>query len=186
MKAFTSYDFKDVQLFMENKDFARANELLMEMYDYSKNFIHIESGYLMYYIGHCQECLGNNYVAIEWLNSAIRIDPFNYDYASYRCGVLSEIEKTLEKHIPYGDAKFAEVIKIYNFLLDQGSVRSSLQFSMIHFYLKVNEVTTAKKMLENYLERNPNDEEAKIMYASLDTFVVKNNPLKQKQKLKSA
>jgi tetratricopeptide (TPR) repeat protein len=186
MKTFTSYDLKDAQIFMENKDYKQANELLNEMYDYSKNFLHIESGYLMYYIGYCHDCLGDSYAAIEWINGAIRIDPFNYDYAAYRSGALGEIEKTLEKHIPYGSAKLAEVIKIYNFLLDQGNVKSSLQFSMIRFYFKINDIVTAKKMLINFLERNPNDEEAKMMFASLDTFVVKNNPLKQKQNLKSA
>lgn len=186
MKIYTACDFKDVLALLEDKEYVLANELLLEIYDYHKNVLHLESSYLFYYRGVLQYYLGNNYAAVEWLNKALALDSFNYQHASYKSFVLSEIESSLDAHIPYGIIRLKEVEKIYQFLKEQGHVRTALQFNMIRFYIKINDNETAKSMLVNYLDRNPNDEDAKSMLMGLDSFVIDSGTLKSKQKLKTA
>lgn len=168
MKVFTVSDFKDVYVFIENKEYQRAYDFLFEAHSYLKNHLHRESAHVMYYLGYCQACLKNPYSAVDWLNRAFEIDNCNYIYASLRTSVLAEIEESIEPFIPYGTEKLAEVEKIYNYLLKEGYVRSNLQFMMIRFYININELSVAKNMLENYLERNPNDDEACFIYSNLN------------------
>lgn len=185
IKTFTVSDFKDVLVFIENKEYTQAIDLLMEINTYMKTFLQVESAHILYYIAYCHDCLNNPYGAIDWVNRVLQIDPFNYHYASFRTSVLAEIENSIDQLIPYGILKFAEVEKIYQFLIIQGYVRSNLQFNMIRYYIKVNELETAKVMLKNYLERNPNDEEAIFILSSLTSFYVNNNS-NQRPKLKTA
>lgn len=186
MKSFAVCDFKDVLVFLENKENQRAYDTLFEIHSFMKDVLHQESAHIMYYLAYCQELLGNPYSALDWLNRVLEIDSFNYYYASYRSSILSQIENSIDDLIPYGLEKNAEVEKIYNFLIKEGHVRSSLQFSMIRFYIKTNELETAKTMLTNFLERNPNDEEAKFMYSSLNSFGVSNNKVNMKTNIKCA
>ncbi len=170
MKIFTVSDFKDVFVFIENKDYQRAYDLLFDAQLYLKNTLHQESAHVLYYLSYCQYCLGNLYGAMEWVSKALEIDSYNYGYATFRTTLLSEIEESIDSLIPYGLEKSADVERIYSFLLKEGQVRSSVQFLMIRFYIKINEISSAKIMLENFLERNPNDEEASFMYATLNSF----------------
>jgi len=183
MKTYTVSDFKDVLIFIDNKDYQRAYDLLLETHTYLKNVLHQESAHIMYYMAYCQDFLGNPYGAIEWINRCLEIDSYNYFYASFRGGCLGEIEDSIDQFIPYGIEKYAEVEKIYNFLLKEGHVRSSVQFSMIRFYIKINELGTAKKMLENFIERNPNDKEASFIYTTLNSF---GSAISKKSKLRAA
>ena len=133
MKIFTVSDFKDVFTFIDNKDYQRAYDLLLEGHTYLKNVLHQESAHVMYYMAYCQDYLNNPYAAIEWLNLALEIDSYNYSYATFRTSVLSEIEESIDPLVPYGLEKLGEVEKIYSYLLKEGHVRSSVQFSMIIF-----------------------------------------------------
>lgn len=184
MKNFTVSDFKDVLEFIENKEFQRAYDLLIEVHSFLKETLHQDSAHIMYYLAYCQDSMGNSYAGVEWLNRVLEIDGFNYYYASYRTNILSDIESSIDKFIPYGIEKNTEVEKIYNFLIKEGHVRSSLQFSMIRFYIKTNELETARKMLTNFIERNPNDDEAKFMFSTLNSFGV-GNINNKRAKLKS-
>jgi tetratricopeptide (TPR) repeat protein len=186
MKTFTVYDFKDVLTLIDDKEYKIANEMLVEIYDYNINVLHVESSYVIYYLGVLQYYLGNNFAAIDWFNKSLELDPYNYHHASFRGQVLSEIESTIDSHVPYGIARLKEVEKIYLFLKEQGFVRSALQFSMIRFYLKINDKPTAKVMLQNFLDRNPNDEDAKALLMGIDSFIVDAGALKSKQKTKAA
>lgn len=186
MKSFTVSDFKDALVFIENKDYERANSLLLEIHDFMKNILHHESAHIMYYLAYCQDCLKNPYAAIDWVNRSLEIDPYNYYYASFRTTILGEIEESIDQLIPYGMEKLAEVEKLYNYLIAQGQVRSNLQFNMIRFYIKINNLEAAQDMLENFLERNPNDSEAKFMYSSLNSFGVKSRKIDQKAKIRCA
>lgn len=186
MKIFTVSDFKDVFIFIDNREYQRAYDFLFEAHTYLKNVLHQESAHVMYYMAYCQDYLNNPYGAIEWLNQALEIDNCNYVYASFRTSVLSEIEESIDPLIPYGIEKYGEVEKIYNFLLKEGYVRSNVQFLMIRFYIKINELSVAKKMLENFIERNPNDEEASFMYANLNSFSLSTSKKDARTKLKTA
>lgn len=180
MKSFTASDFKDILVFLENKEYERANFQLIEIHEFMKNILNQESAHIMYYIAYCQDCLRNPYKAIEWVNRSLEIDPYNYFYASFRATVLCEVEESIDQLIPYGVEKLAEVEKIYQYLMKEGHIRSNLQFNLIRYHIKINNLESAKLMLENFLERNPNDSEATFMYATLMSYGVKKTQAKQK------
>lgn len=185
MKAYTAYDLLDVRTLMDQKNYEAAYNLLIEIYDHSKNVLKIESPFVLYFLALCQANLGSYYKAAEWAHQAKKADPLNCDINNLYYNLLTSIEESVVELVPYGLEKKEEVEKIYTYLLEKGHVRSSLQFCMIRFYLKINELEPAKEMLENYLNRNPNDEEAKFMKTCMDSFGVKST-LSQKARVKAA
>lgn len=186
MNTYTVYDFTDIRILMDDKKYDEALTILNQMNDYSSATLGIKSPYVMYFIAICQANLGQTYSAVKWLRMAKTIDPFNNDVACFYTTLLCEIETSIDSLVPYGKAKWAEVEKIYLFLREHGHVRSSLQFNMIRFYIKINELKTARLMLTNFLERNPNDDEANFMLTSLDAFGVSTEKLNRRSKLKAA
>lgn len=185
MKAYTAYDLLDARILMEQKKFEEAYNLLMEVYDHTKNILNIESPFLFYLLALCQANLGYHYKAVEWAQKGKKADPLNCDVNNLYFTMLTTIEESVIDLVPYGLEKKEEVEKIYQFLLEKGHIRNTLQFCMIRFYIKINELEPAREMLENYLVTNPNDEDAKFMKTCMDSFGVKGN-LSQKARVKAA
>lgn len=185
MKAYTSYDLLDARILMGQKKYEEAYNLLMEVYDHTKNILNIQSPYLLYQLALCQANLGNHYKAVEWALQGKKADPLNWDVNNLYFTLLGTIEESVIDLVPFGLEKKEEVEKIYTYLLEKGHIRNTLQFCMIRFYIKINELVLAKEMLDNYLITNPNDEDAKFMKSCMDSFGVKSN-LSQKARVKAA
>ena len=112
MKIFTVSDFKDIFIFIDDKQYEKAIDALFESRTYLKTTLHQESAHVLYYLSYCQFCMNNPYGAMEWINMALKIDSYNFSYANFRTTVLSVIEDSIDLLIPYGIEKFNEVEKI--------------------------------------------------------------------------
>ena len=170
MKLYTAYDFSDIKTFINNKHYERALEELLLINSYSKEVLKMESPYTLYYISYCHYCMNNYTLAIEWISKAIELDLLNYEFARLQNDIYLEIENRLISLIPYGNDHKNEILKTYDYLFKCGFVRSSLQFEMIRYYQKINELEKAYDLLLNYLDRNPNDKDAQLMMESLNAF----------------
>jgi tetratricopeptide (TPR) repeat protein len=186
MIPYTVYDMSDVDTYMKNKEYDKAYDLLMNIHDQNLNLYKTESPYVMYMLSICHANFGQTYVALDWIQKARSYDQFNYLFADLENRLLIDLENFVTELIPFGMEKKEEVEKIYNYLHKRGFVRSSVQFNMIRFYIRINELVTAEKMLENFLERSPNDQEAKFILSTLKSFGVKTDRLDNKSKVKAA
>ena len=186
MIPYTVYDLADVETYMKNKEHDKAYDLLMKIHDQNLNIYKSESPYVMYMLAICHANFGQTYVALDWIEKARSYDQYNYLFADIENRLFVDLENSVSELIPYGIEKKEEVEKIYNYLHKRGFIRSGIQFNMIRFYIHINELVIAEKMLDNYLERSPNDQEAKFIKSSLNSFGVKTDRLDNKSKVKAA
>lgn len=154
---YTIFDVKDALDLFKKENYQDALEIFLQVYEQSLNEMK-ESGFLACYIAICYDYLNDPLEAAYWINKAIALDPYCTRYESSANIIFDNIERFIEWET-LNNNNIDKVMNLYNFLKQNGRVKSNTQFVMIRFYMKNKNYAAAKVMLENALARNPFDKD---------------------------
>lgn len=158
---YTIFDVQDAEELFRAEKYDESLEILLQVHKQAVEQMQ-ESSFVAYYIAICYDSMGDSLEAAFWINKATHLDPYNIRYEGAAGVIYENITRIIEREslaVEYS----IKVENLYKFLKDNGRVGSWAQFSMIRFYMKHQKYNQAKAMLDNLLERNPNDKEALIL-----------------------
>lgn len=158
---YTIFDVKDGLDLFEKENYQDALEIFLKVYEQSLNEMK-ESGFLACYIAICYDYMRDHLEAAYWINKALALDPYCTRYEASAGIIYDNVECYIEWET-LNTNNTEKVMNLFNFLKQNGRVKSNTQFVMIRFFMKNKNFKAAKEMLDNALERNPFDKDLLIL-----------------------
>ena len=144
-----------VDLYYDEK-YSEALDMFLTLFKRFMTRENNRSSSLCFHIAICYDMLKRPLEAVTFIEQARDIDPLDLSVnKSYRI-IYRNIDALLERKISHNADKKA-ISKVYDLLLQMGNVSSTTQRSMILFYEKTGQIEDCQNLLDNALERNPND-----------------------------
>jgi tetratricopeptide (TPR) repeat protein len=151
------YDVKDALTFFDEKDYDKALSMLLAIND-KLTIDERKSAFVFYHIAICYDYLRNHFEAAYWVKEAAALDPLDIAIEASAGVIFNNLEKEMD-NLSLHKENSEKVLQYYNYILENGRVKSNTQFIMIRFYMKLNNLGEAKLLLDNALERNPKDKD---------------------------
>lgn len=166
IKIFDRLEVEKLVCLYNNREFSKCLEIAKRLTDEEQ----INSPWLFWLIGVCEDLTGNQFNGLTYLKQALASDPYNHTYISAVSGNLSYFKDFLNSSLD--DSTSLEMIqKTHHFLVSAGEFNSTLQYLVIKNYIKHKSFDKAELVLQNYLLNNPNDDEALMLEGIIDSHI---------------